>query len=237
VDDLMGYYWGSRVADWDRVNHRYVAWPALKIDPEVDSKLLDRLQYLAGEKCKFRDTLSFNVLAPASKNSLFISSIFITAKKIADGIKCTHNTVEIDTQAIFRFEGKAEGDEMYVEGVPELQPLGPTMSVSLADYMRKLQLEYDALQAYAVSLKKGGFRKFAGVSWPINGDIPNDSKFHKVRLVPAGVRSVQHSVNTMADFAENLLFEKLKKDNAAREAEEAAKRASGPVGQQSQQYV
>ena len=240
IDDLMGYYWGSKIADWDRANHRYLAWPELKIDKEADSRVLDRIQYLCKHAESRRRELAFNVLAPATKNSLFVSSLFTTAKKLAEKLRCTQGPAYVDTRAIFQFDSKVqfvdfrqsfEGGSRLVDDkdIPATKPLPRFEQVSLPQCIAKMQLEYDALQEYAAKLKRGEFRKLAGISWPIvaDDDESNLSKFRKVRLAPAILRSVQESANTMADLAHYLI---LQKERHGAVAEELG-------GQGSQQFV
>ena len=224
VDDILGYYWGSRYSE--KSNHQFLSWADLQVDQDSESPVIDRIQHLCNEanqrirrlentddKKYARLVIIHRFLVPSLRNSSLVSALLQTATKMSD-LASNRNAVRIrvPNNHILFFDENAEEIRMttgFANRLPQggmwevHPPAVPEIHVSLPEAIEKLKSEYAVYQGYADQVKRKLFNKYVSISWPVRYDNGDNFKIlREVGVVPARTPSLAESAMNVARSVE-----------------------------------
>jgi hypothetical protein len=210
IDNLAGYYWGARPCGVEQFNHQYLACPTLKIDPQTDTPVLNRLQAISHKGGHVRRVgYATELLTTLHRNSLYVRSVCQTLAKMIAILKPHWGGTAIrpdaayvlrpdpnkDLAEVHAFDGDIDIGELPAGGAPL-----ETKAYTLADFQRRLKAETDALDA---SIKQArSATSYPGISWPVvYGNDPRENNFRafeRVHAIPRPTPPIAESVDKAA---------------------------------------
>jgi hypothetical protein len=211
IDNLAGYYWGARPCGVEQFNHQYLACPTLKIDPQTDTPMLNRLQAISHEGGNGRRArYAMAYLTTLHRNSLYVRSVCQTLTKMAAILKPHVPTVYVIPKLVLCPNPHA--DLTAIGGLyPQLAigdiPAAPApdtrapVAHTLADLQRRLKAETDALDASIKQARSAS--SYPGISWPVlfgDGEAvhSNLGAFERVHAIPRPTPPIAQSVDRLA---------------------------------------
>jgi len=215
IDQLGGYYWGSKIHDMVNTNHQYVSFYGINKTDGFRSAV-NRLQDILCTMDKRLQVVLMTYLQPLLRNSLFVSSFTDTASKLIEKMKC--HRLFPDDQHVLTMQASTFGRECnminpFVEtGVPADGYIDPTTPNTTLPFTRQAVLdlinaERAELQRHVASLKE--FNKYPGVSWPVYTNAEktadNSDSFTFVREVVKGYPETKESVYDVAARLDELV--------------------------------
>ena len=228
VDNVLGYYWGSRYSD--KTNHAYLAWTGLQVDLDADASPMDRVQFICNTvneshegrdeptRKSTRNVVIALLLTPAQRNSLLVESILRSATRLQEKVKCKAAIqIQLQRQNIVTFENT----DSYLtslqtiygfrhQPVPEMADLQfnrpEHQHITLTQAIDRLKAEHEAFLAYVQRLKIKQFTKYVGISWPvrIGDEASNYQQWRLVRTIPARTVSLAESAMSVATSASSV---------------------------------
>ena len=237
VDQLAGYYVGSRQHDLVNVNHQYLALPFLD---RTNGSFLYKLQHICAIDKK-PEIIAISILQPMLRNSLFVTSFSDSAVRLLEKTKCHRlfpggsyivpikqcdERMDMSMLHILRVSKEAVKPDGYINDSES--PVPRERKISHKTVLEIIKSERVELQRYTSSLKE--FSKFPGFSWPVKfegGTQNNFSQFTRVRAITKAVPAVGESVYALASRFDEVA-EKLPKLMSG--AGPAAANA-GPIGE------
>ena len=214
IDNLAGYYWGARPCGVEQFNHQYLACPMLKIDPQTDTPMLNRLQAISakqGEGNVRRAFYAMTHLTALHRNSLYVRSICQTLAKIAAILKPHLGGIAIliDCKRVLRpdphcdLTAVATLDPKFVIGGAIPGAVGnpaDEKALTLAVFQKHLKAETDALDAGIKQARSAS--SYPGISWPVvygRGRGENNiNAFERVHAIPRPTPPLVESADTAA---------------------------------------
>jgi hypothetical protein len=220
IDNLAGYYWGARPCGVEQFNHQYLACPSLKIDPQTDPPMLNRLQSISdpgGHETR-RARYAMTHLTALHRNSLYVRSVCQTLAKLV-GILKPYNgaAIRFHTSSVLRPHPHNDllaavdlHRGLEVGEIPADAP-GPqpdAVAHTLADFQRRLKAETDALDAGIKQARSAS--SYPGISWPVvygvgEGDH-NLGAFERVHAIPRPTPPLVESADRARAALERMAF-------------------------------
>ena len=173
--ELAGYYWGSKQADLNSVNHAYFAWPCAENGNY--QAVVKQVQHLLNQPAGTdKDGLVRLVLSSGHRNSLFVSTVLKSLLAIIDALHCTAlldgSAITISENATVHrtkrsFIDLGDGNATLATQVLGNIPSPTKHSVSKQTLVDDLRAELSALSTRVERVRRGEFKLYTALSWPV----------------------------------------------------------------------
>jgi len=238
--DMAGHYWGARQADLSTVNHTYFAWPYVESGGSYQkvTKLVRNMIHSDANV----DTIAlrFNlVLSAGHRNSLYISSMVPSVLKLIEALECTPlldgNALKIREKNIIHSTKKSvcdvsrdsataflRGDNVLFGALNNAHSPCVYNSMSIKTIIAELRSEENALSVRIGKARRGEFKLYTPLSWPIvlddDSDAHNYAAFQLAGEIVLPPRSRQEyylsRLAAVADMGANAVMKKMAEGNA-----------------------
>ena len=244
VDQLAGYYWGSKPDDTENVNHQYLATTDLDGSGGFIS-IMYKLQKACLTPQKDVPMICISILQPMLRNSLFVTTFSDSAIKLLERMKCHRLFQDTSYSCKLNDDDQAKNDIALLRALSNgaehessddnLIPGGPPnpepRRLSHKTVLGFIKFERAELQRYTSSLRD--FTKYPGFSWPVfdaDKRLNNFESFTWVRNITKSSPPIRDSVYILASRANDAatLFEaRERREAGGRDREQALRDEEG----------